>query len=225
MADELFYLGDDGKQQDDVFHNEIIDNGDHKAATAISRKLLNELGWSDADINDLLGATTTEDYNPNHEPSGSSVGGQFAPGEGGITSHGTSQKVLASVIKKGLTIGGKKDPNVYVTNSLRIATSFALDKGQRDGTNPIIFDIKIPKENAGDFKEIWLPSGSEVHSNESFSSKKIIPPAWIIGYHEIDKKNGKLGALKKLNDASIDGSELIHVVVFTESKKKESLAS
>lgn len=56
-AREFFYR-DGPFRADEALHNPILDDGDHAAAEAVTRKRLKKQGWDDAKIDRLMGKST-----------------------------------------------------------------------------------------------------------------------------------------------------------------------
>ena len=55
-AKEFFYR-DGPFRADAALHNSILDEGDHEAAEAVTRKRLKKRGWSDEKIDSFMGKT------------------------------------------------------------------------------------------------------------------------------------------------------------------------
>lgn len=53
---EFFYEDEIGKKQDSSLHEAILTSGDHKRAAEVSKAHLRQRGWSEAEINQFLGA-------------------------------------------------------------------------------------------------------------------------------------------------------------------------
>jgi hypothetical protein len=136
---------------------------------------------------------------------GSSVGKVYDPTEardntgrwtstGGATVglHGTTDSVLQMIAGGGIKVG-KKDPKVYVTNEVDVATHYAARAAGGKG-NPIILHVEIPNDKFAEFSPAWLAGREGV----SRTTSKTVPASWIKGYYQIDRKTGKLGTLKPL---------------------------
>lgn len=171
--------------------------------------------WSEEAREAAIAARRAHAKGPKDEPGKKRLGGVTAY-------HGASSTIIASVAKKGIVVG--EDKNVWVAANKSTASFFAETRAKA-GSFPVVFEVNIPREKWGAFHELkngggtgQSATGFSGPSNTASSTQKI-SPSWIVGYHKVDQKTGKMEAAVRplTKDALVEESPSVTAYVVVEA--------